>query len=176
MKELTQKQIKNREACKRWRDKNKQREADRQREYIEANRDMINERQRNYRSSRKGWVRNSNIRARAKRSIESLLLQGARYRAKKKGIDFDLTVEDIVIPINCPVLGTPLVKSDTKVPWANSPSIDRVNNSKGYVKDNIQVISHRANAIKGSSSIEELELVLGYMKNHAHLRRIPLSR
>ena len=38
----------------------------------------------------------------------------------------------------------------------NSPSLDRMDNSKGYVKGNVQVISHKANSMKFSASKDEL--------------------
>jgi hypothetical protein len=41
----------------------------------------------------------------------------------------------------------------------NSPSIDRIDPARGYIKENIWVISHRANQIKSDASHEELKLV-----------------
>jgi hypothetical protein len=45
-----------------------------------------------------------------------------------------------------------------------SPSIDRIDSSRGYTKDNIQIISWKANRIKGYATVEDLEIVLAYLK------------
>lgn len=95
---------------------------------------------------------------------EFRLLSGAKSRAKRKGILFDLVLDDIVIPEYCPVLGVPLFKSKTGSANENSPSLDRLDNNKGYTKDNIKVISYRANRIKVDATVEEVEKVLNYMK------------
>lgn len=87
----------------------------------------------------------------------------AKRRAKDKGVDFNLDISDIVIPSVCPVLGIPLAAKRGCVDPA-SPSLDRIIPSKGYVKGNVQVISHRANSIKSNATIEEVEMVLNYMK------------
>jgi hypothetical protein len=87
-------------------------------------------------------------------SAEAKLWRAARCRARKRGIEFDLLLEDIVIPTVCPVLGTPLT----------SPSLDRFDPRRGYTADNVRVISMRANTIKNDASAEELEQILAYMR------------
>ena len=72
-----------------------------------------------------------------------------------KGLEFNLELSDIVIPEKCPLLEVPF-HFGTKECYDYSPSIDRIDNSKGYVKGNIQIISMKANAMKNSASLEEL--------------------
>lgn len=95
-----------------------------------------------------------------------MLWRGARYRAKKKGLDFDITFNDIHIPSFCPVLGIPLFPSNTGKTgfFPNSPSLDRINPKGGYTKDNVRVISCRANLLKSNASLEELEKVVADLK------------
>jgi hypothetical protein len=99
------------------------------------------------------------------RRPKELMVNAARVRATRKGIDFNITTDDIQIPDACPVLGIPLIKGNGKR-TDNSPTLDRIDNSKGYVKGNVMVISHRANLIKNSASIREVELILEYMKKY----------
>jgi hypothetical protein len=98
---------------------------------------------------------------------KEIMISHAKSRATKKGLDFNITIDDIEIPKVCPVLGIPLVKGNGKRN-DNSPSLDRIDNSKGYVKGNVMVISHRANLIKNSASIHEIELILEYMRKYQH--------
>jgi hypothetical protein len=87
------------------------------------------------------------------------LLKTARHRALKKGTEFSIDLSDIVIPEFCPVLGIPLVISDgTGKPGGrmDSPSLDRIDNEKGYVKGNVQVISHMANSMKFTANKKQL--------------------
>lgn len=84
------------------------------------------------------------------------MLNKAKQRAKKYNLEFNLTIEDIIIPEYCPLIEIPLypgIKGD----YHNSPSIDRIDNSKGYVKNNIRVISTLANSMKNAASIEQLK-------------------
>jgi hypothetical protein len=104
----------------------------------------------------------------AKRRPKEIMINAARQRAKKKSLDFDITVDDIEIPEMCPVLGIPLIKGDGRL-TENSPTIDRIDNTKGYIKGNVMVISHRANNIKNSSTIKEIEMILEYMKKYQPL-------
>jgi hypothetical protein len=77
-------------------------------------------------------------------------------------------VEDIVIPLHCPVLGLPLYRnSGGAAQGPNSPSLDRIDPALGYVQGNVKVISSRANAIKSNASPEELLRVAAYyQENH----------
>ncbi|MCK9458542.1 MAG: hypothetical protein M0R80_02800 [Proteobacteria bacterium] len=91
------------------------------------------------------------------------MLWNVKSRAKKRGIPFNLTHKDIVIPEKCPILGIPLIIG-TGHPSPNSPSLDRINPQYGYVKGNVQVISHRANTIKSDATTIELRRVLEHME------------
>lgn len=105
------------------------------------------------------------------RNPNYLVLKGAKGRAKRDGLEFDLEYEDIVIPAVCPVLGIPLKRNIGSGFHNDSPSIDRLDNNKGYTKDNICIISNRANLLKCDATIEELEKVIQYMKDY-NARRV----
>lgn len=85
-----------------------------------------------------------------------------KKRAKLKGFEFDLELSDIPqIPKVCPVLGIPIISNDgISAPTDNSPSVDRIDSTKGYIKGNIRIISNRANRIKSDATIDELRMVL----------------
>ena len=87
---------------------------------------------------------------------EAVLLRNARKRAEENGWEFNLEIGDIIIPEKCPILEVPLVMG-TKGDYMYTPSIDRIDNSKGYIKGNIQIISMKANTMKNSATLEELE-------------------
>jgi hypothetical protein len=93
------------------------------------------------------------------------LLQNAKSRAKKRGLEFNLTEDDFDIPTHCPVFGFPLELYANKGTKDNKPSLDRIDSSKGYVKGNIQVLSWRANNLKSDGTIEEFIRLVEFMKN-----------
>ena len=97
------------------------------------------------------------------RDLASLLLSQAKYRARKKCIEFSITKEDIVLPDECPILKIKLSRNKGHFD-DNSYSLDRINPDRGYVPGNVQVISHRANQIKNNATISELEALLEYLK------------
>jgi len=100
-----------------------------------------------------------------RRNPAKRLHAAAKYRAKKYDLDFDIEESDLEIPEFCLVLGIELKQGGMNSP--NSPSLDRIDNNKGYVKGNVRVISHRANTIKSNATQEELEKVLEYVKQYA---------
>lgn len=95
---------------------------------------------------------------------EAQLWSSAKFRSKRDGIEFSINRSDISIPDKCPIYGIPLIASIGHGPTLNSPTLDRVDPTKGYVKDNVRVISHKANAKKQNNTIEDLELLLRYAK------------
>lgn len=97
-------------------------------------------------------------------SNEQHLWYFAKGRARKLGIVFDLKVEDIVIPEHCPLLGVHLARGCGKL-QAASPSLDRKNPDVGYTRDNVWVISHRANTIKNNATLEELRQIVGVLES-----------
>lgn len=79
----------------------------------------------------------------------------AKQRAEKHNYEFNIDETDIIIPKVCPLLEVPIVMG-SKGDYEYTPSLDRIDNSKGYIKGNIWVISKKANSMKNSASKEEL--------------------
>jgi len=92
------------------------------------------------------------------------LLSLAKSNAKIRGLEFSLELSDILIPERCPVLGV-LLDCTAERPSENLPSLDRIDNSRGYVKDNVWVISWRANYIKRDSTLPELRALVAALEN-----------
>lgn len=95
--------------------------------------------------------------------VRRYLFSSAKSRAREKGIAFTITLEDIVIPENCPVLKVKMT-SARGARHENSYTLDRVDNSKGYEPGNVRVISWRANYVKATLSLEEIERLYLYSK------------
>ena len=92
-----------------------------------------------------------------RQDVRKSLLEAAQNRARVKSLPIDITVNDIIIPDVCPVLGIELTKSSGRAK-PNSPSLDRIVPALGYVKGNIQVISNKANTMKNNATADELYL------------------
>lgn len=92
------------------------------------------------------------------------LWQGAKKRASNRGMEFNIPWTEVVIPETCPILGIK-IETQNNVIKESSPSLDRIDNSKGYVIGNVRVISHRANALKNNLTLEQAERLVGYMRS-----------
>lgn len=99
-----------------------------------------------------------NIKDDPKYKIKKSTLYKAKRRAQKKNLEFDLNINDIIIPNICPLLEIPLI-FDAGRGSLYSPSIDRIDNTKGYIKGNVRIISHKANTSKSNSTKEEYNLL-----------------
>ena len=82
-----------------------------------------------------------------------------KYMRSDVGVDPNLRPEDIIINEYCPFFNTkidyrPKLKNNlTKFNY----SVDRIDNSKMYMKGNIWIISRFANTMKNDSSLHELK-------------------
>lgn len=99
-------------------------------------------------------------------NLNRVLLNNCRHRSNKSGIEFSIELSDIIIPEYCPVFGMKLELQTRKSPSGTSPSIDRIDSKKGYIKGNIRVISWLANTIKGSGTAEQHELIAKYIREN----------
>lgn len=79
------------------------------------------------------------------------LINKARSRCKEKEAEFDITHSDFETDGFCPIFRT---RFQIGTPFAMS--IDRMDNTKSYVKGNVQLISRKANSMKSDASPEML--------------------
>jgi hypothetical protein len=136
------------------------------REWKRRNKEKLHRYARNYKAKNPDLYRRLNLESyhrNAERWYDQQLLNNARTRARKKGLPFDLVVEDLAVPDVCPALGIPLIKRVGRF-HNNSPTLDRLIPELGYVKGNVRVVSYRANRIKYQASLEELEAVTAWLR------------
>lgn len=91
-------------------------------------------------------------------------LQKVKIRAKRKGLDFSLETKDILDIWEkqngkCYYTKEPMTWGAKEVNYNTHMSIDRVDSTKGYTKDNVVLCSARINTIKNNISIEELNSI-----------------
>jgi hypothetical protein len=92
------------------------------------------------------------------------LLSGAKQRAKRKGLDFDID-EDYLRSLDrdiCPYLKEPIYwrrGRGKRGGNSDSKSLDRINSAKGYVRGNLIICSTRANMILSNATVEEMEII-----------------
>ena len=90
-------------------------------------------------------------------STEYGMLKRSKVRASRHGLEHTIELSDIKIPEYCPIFPHIKLEVNRKGPPSDpSPSLDRIDSTKGYTPDNIWVISNRANRLKGDAEIHEL--------------------
>lgn len=100
------------------------------------------------------------------------LIAKVRTRARRKGWECSLTADDVYWPEHCPVLGIklhyPTYNGELGPEGAhlpNLPTVDRLDNTKGYTKENVCIISNRANRLKSNATPDELRRVAEYAEH-----------
>ena len=134
---------------------------------LSLNTETTKETKRKWRLKNKDRIlKNGSIRKKEnhRKDPRKLLLYLAKRRAKEKNLQFSITIDDITVPDICPVLGIPIFVGEGKS-CPNSPSIDRIDNNKGYIKGNVVIVSLRANNLKSNASLEEMGKIYNFYRN-----------
>lgn len=101
--------------------------------------------------------------------IEKWLINSAKKRSKKKGLDITIDAQYIrsIWPLDnkCPILGKKFENGKNFIMSNYSATLDRIDNNKGYVQGNVRIISAKANSVKQNCSINDLEFMLKNWKN-----------
>lgn len=85
------------------------------------------------------------------------LLAMKKYAARRAGVEFSLSFDDVVWSCSCPVLESEFHlpgtgEAETKGPKRNSLSFDRIDPRLGYVPGNVVLVSHQVNSIMGNAT------------------------
>ena len=110
------------------------------------------------------------------------MIRNVKFSAKRRGIPFNLKYTDFELPEYCPYLNIKLefikeLGSDGNS--LNHATIDRIDNSKGYIVGNIIVVSRLANQMKSCANFDQLQsfccnmqLLINFYKNQDALGSI----
>ena len=106
-----------------------------------------------------------NLRLRVNNPVHKIL-KTIRRKCRLENIPYNLKKSDIVIPEKCPVLGIDIVVChENRDFW---PSVDRIDPKGDYVKDNIIVVSYRANRLKSNTTPEGRDKLIAFYEQISH--------
>lgn len=141
---------------KEWQEQHPEVQRSNHKRWYAKNKDKRLEQSRRYNAEhpeeRKIWASTRSTRMRETTPEKYIL---SRLLARKRKGRCTLTIEDIVLPDVCPLLGMPF-QFGTGSALPNSPSVDCIDPTKGYIKGNIWIISKQANSMKSCASKDEL--------------------
>lgn len=90
-----------------------------------------------------------------------VLLNSARARSRRRGIEFRLDIDSLgEIPAVCPILGIPITATRGNGHRPGAPSLDRLDNTAGYIPGNVRIVSYRANVLRNDATAAELRRLL----------------
>lgn len=92
------------------------------------------------------------------------LLRRAVARARRKGLPCTITIADLTpLPTHCPVFGFELTRGNGQQD-PTAFSLDRIDNTLGYVPGNVVVISYLANRLKNDGTAAQHEQIARWMR------------
>jgi hypothetical protein len=98
------------------------------------------------------------------------ILTKAKRRAERAGLPFSDLLEAFLLanpPTACVCCGRSFDYALDKGHNSDSASLDRIDNTKGYVIGNVATICRRCNRLKGDATLEEVEAIAAYMRSPA---------
>jgi hypothetical protein len=119
-------------------------------EYKTAHKESLRAKQNRYLEKRSSWPK--------------IILYSARKNSKTDGMECTISADDIVVPDYCPVFGFPLERGRDAQKKGTSASIDRIDNSKGYIPGNVVIVSLKVNRIKNNATVDEIIQVADFYK------------
>lgn len=117
-------------------------------EYSVANKESVRERQKKYAAKKKIYsaAYNQDPSTWARRKYGAI-----KWSAKSRGLEFNLSPEDFHIPDVCPFTLLPFdIGPKNGSSYPQSPSVDRIDPFKGYIRGNVRIISKQANTAKSN--------------------------
>ena len=93
------------------------------------------------------------------------IFSNIKCRARRNGIPFEFKSSKELpdVPLICPMLKIPMFVGEGKS-TDNSPTLDRIDNTNGYIKGNVQWLSRKANQMKSNANFKEVEMLYNFMK------------
>lgn len=97
-----------------------------------------------------------------------IMMTDAKFRAKQRGFEFDENLRTTWVakpPMKCCCCGVDFDYSlGTGRAKRRAPTLDRLDNGKGYTIENARIICYHCNSVKSDATLAELEAVVAYMR------------
>ena len=96
--------------------------------------------------------------------LKKVILSKAKKRSKKKNLEFNLTLADLISIKNntCPILGCEILYK-SGINHKLSASLDRIDPTKGYIISNVKIVSHEGNTLKNRNNFHSAVKMLEYI-------------
>jgi hypothetical protein len=96
--------------------------------------------------------------------LKKVILSKAKKRSKKKNLEFNLTLGDLINIKNntCPILGHEILYK-SGIDNKRSASLDRIDPNKGYIKGNVKIVSSEGNLLKNRNNYHSAVKMLEYI-------------
>lgn len=91
----------------------------------------------------------------------SYIMRGVRYRARKSNVECEIDAEFLNVLLKkqdgcCAISGITLTFEKGQGHISTNASVDRINPTRGYTSDNVQLVAHQVNTMKSNLNLSEL--------------------